>query len=131
MDPDVVVPAKGLGGGMPIGATIAFAPAADLLTPGQHGSTFGGNPVACAAGLAVLETIESENLLAHVARQGERLRHGIRALGHPRMAEVGGRGCCSASPSPNRSRRAYSGRPRRRAYSSTRPGRRPYGSPPR
>ncbi|MFD3718962.1 acetylornithine transaminase [Streptomyces sp. NPDC058674] len=91
-DPDVVVLAKGLGGGLPIGATIAFGAAADLLAPGQHGSTFGGNPVACAAGLAVLETIASEDLLAHVRRQGERLRRGIRALGHPRVGEVRGAG---------------------------------------
>ncbi|MFD3328062.1 acetylornithine transaminase [Streptomyces sp. NPDC058701] len=92
VDPDVMVLAKGLGGGMPIGATIAFGAAADLLTPGQHGSTFGGNPVACAAGLAVLETIGAENLLAHVTRQGGRLVRGIRALGHPRVAEVRGAG---------------------------------------
>ncbi|KPC86359.1 hypothetical protein ADL35_11630, partial [Streptomyces sp. NRRL WC-3753] len=56
VDPDVVTLAKGLGGGLPIGATVAFGPAADLLRPGQHGTTFGGNPVACAAGLAVLST---------------------------------------------------------------------------
>lgn len=92
VDPDVVTLAKGLGGGLPIGATVAFGPAAELLTPGQHGSTFGGNPVACAAGLAVLETIEREGLLAHVERQGERLRRGIEALGHPRVREVRGAG---------------------------------------
>jgi acetylornithine/N-succinyldiaminopimelate aminotransferase len=92
MDPDVVTLAKGLGGGLPIGATVAFGAAANLLTPGQHGSTFGGNPVACAAGLAVLETIETEGLLAHVTRQGERLRRGIEAPGHPRVSEVRGAG---------------------------------------
>ncbi|MFF3020517.1 acetylornithine transaminase [Streptomyces sp. NPDC057939] len=92
IDPDVVVLAKGLGGGLPIGATVAFGPAADLLTPGQHGSTFGGSPASCAAGLAVLETIEAEGLLAHVTRQGERLRHGIGALGHPLVGEVRGAG---------------------------------------
>ncbi|MFD3875632.1 acetylornithine transaminase [Streptomyces sp. NPDC058623] len=92
VEPDVVVLAKGLGGGLPIGATIAFGPAADLLTPGQHGSTFGGSPASCAAGLAVLDTIESEGLLAHVTRQGERLRRGVRTPGHPLVAEVRGAG---------------------------------------
>ncbi|MFF7779056.1 acetylornithine transaminase [Streptomyces tanashiensis] len=92
VDPDVITLAKGLGGGLPIGATVAFGPAAALLTPGQHGSTFGGNPVACAAGLAVLETIEKEGLLAHVTRVGERLRNGIEALRHPLVREVRGAG---------------------------------------
>src|SRR5438128_1142606 len=57
-EPDVVTLAKGLGGGLPLGACLAFGDAAALLTPGQHGSTFGGNPVSCAAALAVLDTIE-------------------------------------------------------------------------
>ncbi|MEU5915164.1 acetylornithine transaminase [Streptomyces sp. NPDC047141] len=92
VEPDVITLAKGLGGGLPIGATIAFGPAAALLTPGQHGSTFGGNPVACAAGLAVLETIEKEELLAHVTRVGERLRDGVTALRHPLVREVRGAG---------------------------------------
>ncbi|MEU7115853.1 acetylornithine transaminase [Streptomyces sp. NPDC046182] len=92
VDPDVITLAKGLGGGLPIGATVAFGPAAELLEPGQHGSTFGGNPVACAAGLAVLDAIEAEGLLAHVLRVGERLRHGIAAAAHPRVAEVRGAG---------------------------------------
>ncbi|MCS0599794.1 acetylornithine transaminase [Streptomyces sp. LP11] len=92
VDPDVITLAKGLGGGLPIGAMVAFGPAAELLTPGQHGSTFGGNPVACAAGLAVLETIEKEGLLAHVTRLGERLRNGIAALRHPLVREVRGAG---------------------------------------
>lgn len=92
VDPDVITLAKGLGGGLPIGATLAFGPAAELLEPGQHGSTFGGNPVACAAGVAVLDAIEAEGLLAHVVRVGERLRHGIAAAAHPRVAEVRGAG---------------------------------------
>ncbi|MFF9011789.1 acetylornithine transaminase [Streptomyces sp. NPDC014870] len=92
VDPDVVTLAKGLGGGLPIGATVAFGAAAELLGPGAHGSTFGGNPVACAAGLAVLETIEAEGLLARVIRVGERLRGGIEGSGHPRVAEVRGAG---------------------------------------
>ncbi|MFF1409928.1 acetylornithine transaminase [Streptomyces sp. NPDC058289] len=91
-EPDVITLAKGLGGGLPIGATVAFGAAAGLLTPGQHGSTFGGNPVACAAGLAVLETIEKEGLLAHAARVGERLRLAIEALEHPLVREVRGAG---------------------------------------
>ncbi|MGA1701541.1 MAG: acetylornithine transaminase [Candidatus Nanopelagicales bacterium] len=64
--PDVVTLAKGLGGGLPIGAMVAFGPAADLLGPGSHGSTFGGNPVSCAAALAVLEVIEVDDLLGRV-----------------------------------------------------------------
>ncbi|MFI9111812.1 acetylornithine transaminase [Streptomyces venezuelae] len=92
VDPDVVTLAKGLGGGLPIGAAVAFGPAAELLGPGQHGSTFGGNPVACAAGAAVLDTIVAEGLLEHAARMGERLRSGVEALKHPLVAEVRGAG---------------------------------------
>ncbi|MFD9379815.1 acetylornithine transaminase [Streptomyces sp. NPDC059999] len=91
-EPDVITLAKGLGGGLPIGATIAFGAAAKLLTPGQHGSTFGGNPISCAAGLAVLDTIEKEGLLAHAVRVGERLGSGIEALAHPLVREVRGAG---------------------------------------
>ncbi|CAL9624594.1 Acetylornithine aminotransferase [Streptomyces sp. enrichment culture] len=90
--PDVVTLAKGLGGGLPLGATVAFGRAAELLQPGQHGTTFGGNPVACAAGLAVLDTIADEGLLENVKRQGERLREGIEALGHPLVDRVRGAG---------------------------------------
>ncbi len=90
--PDVVTLAKGLGGGLPLGATVAFGRAAELLRPGQHGTTFGGNPVACAAGLAVLDTIESEGLLENVKRQGERLRGGIEASGHALVDHVRGAG---------------------------------------
>ncbi|MDQ0778506.1 acetylornithine/N-succinyldiaminopimelate aminotransferase [Streptomyces aurantiacus] len=77
--PDVVTLAKGLGGGLPLGATVAFGRAAQFLKPGHHGTTFGGNPVACAAGLAVLDTIETEGLLENVkagrreAARGDRL----------------------------------------------------------
>ncbi|MFB7941427.1 acetylornithine transaminase [Streptomyces sp. NPDC056049] len=110
VDPDVVVLAKGLGGGLPIGVAVAFGPAAGLLTPGQHGSTFGGNPLACAAGLAVLDTIEKEGLLPRVARVGARLRHGIEALGHPLVREVRGAGLLLgvvlAEPVAERCRRA-------------------------
>lgn len=65
-EPDVVTLAKGLGGGLPIGACVAFGDAARLLSPGTHGTTFGGNPVSCAAALAVLDTIDSTDLLHHV-----------------------------------------------------------------
>ncbi|RII18679.1 Acetylornithine aminotransferase [Streptomyces sp. YIM 130001] len=90
--PDVVTLAKGLGGGLPIGATVAFGAAAELLKPGNHGTTFGGNPVACAAGLAVLDTIAGEGLLDHVKRAGERLRGGIESIGHPLVGQVRGAG---------------------------------------
>ncbi|MBO0844653.1 MAG: acetylornithine transaminase, partial [Nocardioides sp.] len=63
VSPDVVTLAKGLGGGLPIGACLGLGAAADLLQPGQHGTTFGGNPVACAAALAVLDTLEDDGLL--------------------------------------------------------------------
>jgi acetylornithine aminotransferase len=92
VEPDVVTLAKGLGGGLPIGACLAFGPAADLLGPGQHGSTFGGNPVSCAAALAVIGTIANEGLLDHVKRVGERIRRGVEALGHPLIAGVRGAG---------------------------------------
>jgi acetylornithine/N-succinyldiaminopimelate aminotransferase len=90
--PDVVTLAKGLGGGLPLGATVAFGRAAELLQPGHHGTTFGGNPVACAAGLAVLDTIANDGLLDNVKRQGERLRDGIESLGSPLIAHVRGAG---------------------------------------
>ncbi|MEU9152000.1 acetylornithine transaminase [Streptomyces sp. NPDC048417] len=90
--PDVVTLAKQLGGGLPLGATVAFGRAADLLQPGHHGTTFGGNPVACAAGLAVLDTIENEGLLENVKRQSEKLRDGIEGLGHRLIDYVRGAG---------------------------------------
>ncbi|EST39628.1 acetylornithine aminotransferase [Streptomycetaceae bacterium MP113-05] len=91
VEPDVITLAKGLGGGLPIGATLAFGPAADLLTPGQHGSTFGGNPVSCAAALAVLDTL-ADGMLPAVRRVGSRLREGIASLGHPLLDHVRGAG---------------------------------------
>ncbi|MEG8279677.1 acetylornithine transaminase [Streptomyces sp. AHA2] len=92
VEADVVTLAKGLGGGLPIGATLAFGAAATLLTPGTHGSTFSGNPVVCAAALAVLDTIEEAGLLDAVTRAGERLRRGLRVPGHPLVREVRGAG---------------------------------------
>jgi acetylornithine/N-succinyldiaminopimelate aminotransferase len=89
-DADVVTVAKGLGGGIPIGACVALGEAATLLQPGNHGTTFGGNPVACAAALAVLDTIEKDGLLEHGSAIGERLRAGLAA--DQRVPEVRGRG---------------------------------------
>ncbi|MFI2104638.1 acetylornithine transaminase [Isoptericola sp. NPDC019693] len=91
--PDVVTVAKGLGGGFPVGAAIAFGErAATLLGRGQHGTTFGGNPVAAAAGLATLGVIERDGLLENVRRVGEVLRTEIEAAGNPLVAGVRGRG---------------------------------------
>jgi len=87
--PDVITVAKGLGGGLPIGACIAFGEYADLLQPGNHGTTFGGNPVATTAALTVIETIEKDDLLGNATRVGELLRAG---LADPRVTEVRGRG---------------------------------------
>lgn len=92
VQPDVLALAKGLGGGLPLGACIAFGAAAELLGPGQHGTTFGGNPVACAAGLAVLDTIAADDLCQHAKDVGERIVAGVQALGHPGIAGVRGRG---------------------------------------
>jgi acetylornithine aminotransferase len=92
VDPDVVTLAKGLGGGLPIGATLAFGDAAHLFKPGQHGSTFSGNPVVCAAANAVLDTIEQQGLLDQVTKVGERLRGGIAAIGDPLVDHVRGAG---------------------------------------
>ena len=76
--PDVVTTAKGLGNGVPIGACLARGKAAKLLTPGSHGSTFGGNPLSCAAALAVVNTIEKENLCARATELGARIVDGFR-----------------------------------------------------
>ena len=87
--PDVMTLAKALGGGVPIGACLA-APRADVFEPGDHGSTFGGNPLACAAGLAVLRTIEEEGLVGHAAEMGELLHASLHQLDGVR--QVRGRG---------------------------------------
>ena len=89
---DIVTFAKGLGNGFPVGACVATGAAASLLGPGSHGTTFGGNPVAAAAGLAVLNIIERDGLLERVTAAGERLASRIMALGHPQVTAVRGRG---------------------------------------
>ena len=75
--PDVMTLAKGLGNGMPIGACLARGAAADVFKPGNHGSTFGGNPLACSAAMAVLETIEREKLSDRAAQLGQRMKTGL------------------------------------------------------
>lgn len=88
--PDVITLAKGLGGGMPIGAAVATGDAAALLGPGQHGTTFGGNPISCAAALAVIATIRDRGLLERVTALGERWSAALAAV--PGVAEVRGAG---------------------------------------
>lgn len=88
--PDVITLAKGLGGGLPLGAMIALGKAADLFQPGDHGSTFGGNPVTTAAGLAAIKFIESQKILLKVQRQGAYLMQELAVI--PGVAEVRGAG---------------------------------------
>jgi predicted acetylornithine/succinylornithine family transaminase len=88
--PDAMTVAKALGGGLPIGALVTGPRLADVFAPGDHGSTFAGGPVQCAAGLAVLDVIDDEDLLARVRELGERLRHALAEL--PGVVEVRGRG---------------------------------------
>ena len=90
--PDVVTLAKGLGGGLPIGACLAIGATAELLTPGLHGSTFGGNPVCTAAALAVLQVLADERLIERADVLGKTLSHGIESLAHPLVGHVRGRG---------------------------------------
>ena len=88
IEPDVMTLAKGLGGGVPIGAVLA-APKADVFEPGDHGSTFGGNPLACRAALAVLATVEAEGLVGHAAEVGELLHSTLEDLGQKLVRGVG------------------------------------------
>jgi acetylornithine/N-succinyldiaminopimelate aminotransferase len=90
--PDVVTLAKGLGGGLPIGACLAIGPAAQLLTPGLHGSTFGGNPICAAAALAVLRVLAAEDLVRRAGVLGKTLHQSIESLHHPSIDHVRGRG---------------------------------------
>jgi acetylornithine/N-succinyldiaminopimelate aminotransferase len=90
--PDIITLAKGLGGGLPIGACIGLGAAGQLFVAGDHGSTFGGNPVACAAALAVLTTIEDERLLDSVKRVGEHLADGLSGIESPLVTGLRGSG---------------------------------------
>lgn len=90
--PDVITLAKGLGGGLPLGAVIGVGAAGDLFRPGQHGSTFGGNPVCCAAGLAVLRTIAADRLVEHAGVIGKEIAGGVEDLHHPLVTGVRGAG---------------------------------------
>jgi acetylornithine aminotransferase len=91
--PDVLMLAKGLGNGMPIGACLVSGPAVGILEPGNHGSTFGGNPLACRAALAVLNTIESNSLLSHVTLMNEQIMAAFQhALGHIEQVQIRSKG---------------------------------------
>lgn len=92
LEPDLITVAKGLGNGVPIGACLAIGPAGELFTPSSHGSTFGGNPVAAAAGLAVLDVIEADGLLERSRSMGEYLSAAVLGLGHRQVLGVRGRG---------------------------------------
>jgi len=95
--PDVMTLAKGLAGGVPIGAVVTFGDeVSGLLGAGQHGTTFGGNPLACAAALAVLDTIERDGLLEQVKATGEHLVEAVEGLGYPLVREVRGAGLLRA-----------------------------------
>jgi len=93
--PDVVTTSKGLGNGMPIGACLASGKAADLLQPGNHGSTFGGNPLACAAALATINTIQADGLFDRATVVGERIMSGLRSelAGVEHVKDIRGLGC--------------------------------------
>ncbi len=92
--PDVLTTAKGLGNGMPIGACLASGKAADVLQPGNHGTTFGGNPLACAAGIAVVETLVSGNYVARAKELGEKLLNAFKTklAGNSKVVDVRGKG---------------------------------------
>ncbi|TDW28984.1 acetylornithine transaminase [Cryobacterium psychrophilum] len=90
--PDALTLAKGLGGGLPIGALVTFGAASALFQRGQHGSTFGGNPLVTAAANAVLDTIERDDLVSNAARRGEQLREIIAGLHSPLISGVRGQG---------------------------------------
>jgi acetylornithine/N-succinyldiaminopimelate aminotransferase len=92
LKPDVVTLAKGLAGGIPVGAVLAGEKAADVLQVSDHGSTFGGNPIAAAAGLVVLETVNQKPFLEEIVRKGEKFRSIVRDWKHPKVKEIRGRG---------------------------------------
>lgn len=90
--PDVVTMAKGLGGGVPIGAVLAAKSCSNVLTPGTHATTFGGTPMVCAAANAVLDTVANGEFLAQVREKGEYLKNGILSIGSPNIHGVRGMG---------------------------------------
>ena len=90
--PDVVTLAKGLAGGLPIGVCVGLGAAGHVFGRGDHATTFAGNPIACAAALAVIDTIDQGGLLAHVTEIGDRLAATVEALGHPLVRHVRGSG---------------------------------------
>lgn len=92
VQPDIITLAKGLGGGIPMGAILCSEQVAQAMKPGDHGTTFGGNPLVCATSLAVLEVIEEENLLQEASEKGEWLRKTISELDEPSVKEVRGKG---------------------------------------
>ena len=94
IQPDVITLAKALGNGVPIGACLARGKAAEMMQPGSHGTTFGGNPLACSAALAVLDTMEQEQLVMQAARRGQQLLDGFNMTLQSRdgVTEIRGRG---------------------------------------
>jgi len=112
--PDIVTLAKGLGGGIPVGATIGLGDAATLLGPGNHGTTFGGNPVACAAALAVLDTIEKEGLLEAAIARGEQLTRAVTSA--PEVTGVAGRGLLLGAQLANETAAAVVARGQERGF---------------
>ncbi|HWT32821.1 MAG TPA: acetylornithine transaminase [Microbacterium sp.] len=90
--PDAITVAKGIGGGFPVGALITYGAASELFYPGTHGSTFGGNPLAAAAAVAVLGEIEASDLPANAVRRGAQIRDAVAAIGSPLVAGTSGRG---------------------------------------
>jgi acetylornithine aminotransferase len=93
--PDVVTTSKGLANGVPIGACLAHGEAAELMQPGNHGSTFGGNPLACAAALATINTVQEQHLSERAAILGERIMAGFKSAlaGVEHVVEIRGKGC--------------------------------------
>lgn len=90
--PDIMTMAKALGGGTPIGAVTTTDGIADVMTPGTHGTTFGGNPLVCSAGCAVIDTMKRDGIVAHARDIGERWMADLRAIGSPKIKEVRGKG---------------------------------------
>jgi acetylornithine/N-succinyldiaminopimelate aminotransferase len=90
--PDIVTLAKGLAGGVPIGAVLAGEKAADVFESGDHGSTFGGNVLAAAGGLVVLETVDQKDFLNEITRKGEKIQTLLKSWKHPKIKEIRGRG---------------------------------------